>query len=189
MRGYCQEPTRRWWISGSAMTKGMGMKARFRQCLPGCGLAALVLLYGPQAQAVTTIKVTVTIVAPPPCVINDNNLIEVNFGNDVMTTLIDGSYKKQPVVYSVECKNAPNNAMKMQIQGNSAVFDGDVLQTNKDDLGVALLRNGNRQPINTWVNFTYPNLPTFEAVPVKQAGATLSGGAFSAGATMKVEYQ
>lgn len=165
------------------------MKARLIRYLPGCGLAALVL-FGPLAQAASTvIKVTVTIVAPPPCVINDNNLIEVNFGNDVMTTRIDGSYKKQPVVYSVECKNAPNNAMKMQIQGTGAGFDSDVLQTNKDDLGVALLRNGNRQPINTWVNFTYPNMPTFEAVPVKQAGATLSGGVFSAGATMKVEYQ
>lgn len=165
------------------------MKARLRRYFPGCGLAALMLV-GPLAQAASTvIKVTVTIVAPPPCVINNNNLIEVNFGSDVMTTRIDGSYKKQPIVYSVECKNAPNNAMKMQIQGIGAGFDGDVLKTNKDDLGVALLRNGNRQPINHWVNFTYPNLPTLEAVPVRQAGATLSGGAFSAGATMKVEYQ
>ncbi|WP_353052216.1 fimbrial protein [Serratia marcescens] len=166
------------------------MKARFRQCLPGCGLA--VLMYALQVQAGTSTRnvyVTVTVVAPPSCVINNNNLIEVNFGNDVMTTRIDGSYKKQPVVYSVKCQNAPNNAMKMQIQGTGAGFDGEVLQTNKDGLGVALLRNGNRQPINRWINFTYPNLPTLEAVPVKQAGATLSGGAFSAGATMKVEYQ
>nr|WP_262504762.1 fimbrial protein [Serratia liquefaciens] len=164
------------------------MKARLNRYLPGCGLVMVMLLYGPLAQAATTIKVTVTIVAPP-CVINNNSLIEVSFGNDVMTTRIDGSYKKQPVVYSVECKNAPNNAMKLQIQGTGAGFDADVLKTNKNDLGVALLRNGNRQPINSWVNFTYPNLPKFEAVPVKQAGATLSGGAFSAGATMKVEYQ
>ncbi|WP_442991095.1 fimbrial protein [Serratia marcescens] len=164
------------------------MMAAFRRYLPGCGMAVFMLLSSP-VQAATSIKVTVTIVAPPPCVINNNNLIEVNFGNDVMTTRIDGSYKKQPVVYSVECKNAPNNAMKLQIQGVSAGFDSEVLKTNKDGLGVALLRNGNRQPINSWVNFTYPNLPTLEAVPVKQAGATLSGGEFSAGATMKVEYQ
>lgn len=165
------------------------MKVRFRQFLPGSGLAAFIL-FGSLAQAASTVvRVTVTIVAPPSCVINNNNLIEVSFGNDVMTTRIDGSYKKQRVVYSVECKNAPNNAMKMRIQGTGAGFNRDVLRTNKDDLGVALLRNGNQQPINTWVNFTYPNLPTFEAVPVKQAGATLSGGAFSAGATMTVEYQ
>jgi len=166
------------------------MKATYRQCLSGCVLAALVLFYGPLAQAASsTIKVSVTILAPPACVINNNNLIEVNFGNDVMTNRIDGSYRKQSVVYSVECKNASDNAMKMQIQGTGAGFDSKVLKTNMDDLGVALLYNGNRQPINSWVKFTYPNMPTFEVVPVKQAGATLSGGAFSAGATMKVEYQ
>ncbi|AOE97958.1 exotoxin [Serratia surfactantfaciens] len=165
------------------------MTATFRRYWPGCGLVMWVLMFGPQAQAATTIKVTVTIVAPPPCVINNNNLIEVNFGNDVMTTRIDGSYKKQEVVYSVECKNAPNNAMKLQIQGTGAGFDSEVLRTDKEGLGIALLRNGNPQPINSWINFTYPNLPQFEAVPVKQAGATLSGGKFTAGATMKVEYQ
>ncbi|MGQ8775442.1 fimbrial protein [Serratia sp. NA_112.1] len=139
--------------------------------------------------AVTTLTVTVTIVAPPPCVINGNNVIEVNFGNDVMTTRVDGSYKKMPVAYRVECTNAPTNAMKMQVSGNGAGFDSGVLQTNRADLGVAFVRNGNRVPLNSWLNFTYPNTPTLEAVLVKQAGATLSGGAFSAGATMKVEYQ
>ena len=148
------------------------------------------MLFGSLAQAASMmVKVTVTIVAPPPCVINDNNLIEVKFGNDVMTSRIDGSYKKQRVVYSVECKDAPTNAMKIKIQGTGASFDSDVLRTNNNDLGVALLRNGNRQPINRWVNFSYPYMPTLEAVPVKQAGATLSGGAFSAGATMMVEYR
>ncbi|EPB6045034.1 fimbrial protein, partial [Serratia marcescens] len=65
------------------------MTATFRRYWLGCGVAAL-LLPGLLVQAATTIKVTVTIVAQPPCVINNNNLIEVNFGNDVMTTRIDG---------------------------------------------------------------------------------------------------
>ena len=140
-------------------------------------------------QAVTNLTVKVTVVAPPACVINGNQLIQVNFGNDVMTTRVDGSYKKMPVTYSVECKDMPNNAMKMQISGNSASFDRNVLQTNRADLGVALTSNGKQVPVNSWLSFTYPLKPTLEAVLVKQAGATLHGGAFSAGATMKVEYQ
>jgi type 1 fimbria pilin len=150
---------------------------------------ALLISTSALAATTATITVKVTIVAPPPCVINGNNLIEVNFGNDVMTTRVDGSYKKMPVAYNIECKNAPNNAMKIQISGNAAGFDSDVLQTNKGDLGIALISNGSRLPVNSWLNFTYPNTPQLEAVPVKQAGATLTGGAFSAGATMKVEYQ
>lgn len=166
------------------------MKRALKRYVPGGGLATLLMLCAVMVRADTaTIKVTVTIVAPPPCVINGDNLIEVKFGDDVMTTRIDGSYKKMPVTYSVECKNAPSNAMKIQIQGNGAGFDNGVLQTNKSDLGIKILRNGSTQPINSWINFTYPNLPKFEAVPVKKSGATLSGGVFSAGATMKVEYQ
>jgi len=165
------------------------MSATFKRRFTYGGLAALILLSGTAVQAVTTIKVTVTIVAPPPCVINGDSLIEVDFGNEVMTTRIDGSYKKQAINYTVECKDAPANAMKLQIQGNGAGFDGDVLQTNKGNLGIKLLSNGSAQPINEWINFTYPDLPRLEAVPVKKSGATLTGGAFSAGATMKVEYQ
>lgn len=165
------------------------MTANLRRYLPGCGLAVLVS-FGSQVQAATTINVTVTIVAPPPCIINNNKLIEVEFGDDVIATRIDGSYKKRPVVYSFECKNAPSNAMKIQIKGTQGTgFASHVLRTDRAGLGVALLRNSKPQPINTWVNFLSPNQPEFEAALVKQDGTTLRGGRFSAGATMMVEYQ
>jgi type 1 fimbria pilin len=138
--------------------------------------------------ATATVTVKVTVVAPP-CEINYNNLIEVNFGNDVMTTRVGGDYKKMPIVYSVQCKGGASNAVRMLIDGNGATFDREVLGTAKTDFGIALLKNGTPMPINTWLDFTYPNLPQLEAVPVKRIGATLTGGAFSAGATMKVEYR
>lgn len=151
-------------------------------------IAGLLIISTPLL-AVTTLTLTVTIVAQPACVINGNNVIEVNFGDDIMTTRVDGSYKKMPIAYRVECTNMPNNAMKIQISGNGASWDSGALQTSQANLGVALLRNGNRVPLNSWLNFSYPNTPTLEAVLVKWPGLTLRGGAFSAGATMKVEYQ
>ncbi|CAI0697242.1 putative minor fimbrial subunit StfE [Serratia quinivorans] len=155
----------------------------------GRALGLLILSLG-AAQAVeqATVTVKVTIIAPP-CEINGNNLIEVNFGNDVMTTRVDGNYKKMPLPYSVECKDAPSTAMKMRIDGTGASFDSQALRTNQTDFGIAFLNGGTRLPINSWLKFTYPNLPSLEAVPVKRSGAKLAGGAFSAGATMKVEYQ
>ncbi|WP_316248965.1 fimbrial protein [Erwinia persicina] len=138
------------------------------------------------ATATVTVKVTVAAV---PCEINHNDLIEVKFGNDVMTTRVGGDYKKMPIVYSVQCQGGTSNAVRMLIEGNGAAFDGDVLGTAKTDFGIALLNNGNRMPINTWLNFTYPDWPKLEAVPVKRPGASLTGGPFSAGATMKVEYR
>ncbi|CAI1872479.1 Minor fimbrial protein prsF precursor [Serratia quinivorans] len=149
---------------------------------------ALALCASSAMAAQTTIRVSVTIVAPV-CVINDNQQINVDFGNDVVTTKVDGSYKKVPITYSVQCQNSPSNNMKLQIMGNGASFDSNVLATNKTGLGIALLMNGGQLPLNSWRDFTYPSLPKLEAVPVKQAGVTLSGGAFSAGATLKVDYQ
>lgn len=155
---------------------------------PGQMLCAALMVLGLGAEAATsTITVKVTITAPP-CEINNNELIEVDFGNDVLTTRVDGTYKKRPVPYSVHCKGGSSNAVKMLIEGNGASFNNQVLTTNKTDFGIEIRRNGSRLPINSWLDFTYPNWPELEAVPVKRAGATLTGGPFSAGATMKVEY-
>ncbi|WP_332768597.1 fimbrial protein [Pseudomonas koreensis] len=136
----------------------------------------------------STINVIVILTAPP-CEINHNKLIEVNFGNDVLTTLVDGNYKKMPVPYTVQCPTGATSAMSIRIEGTGAAFDPDVLMSNITDFGIAISSNGTSLPINSSKNFTYPNWPQLEAAPVKRRGATLSGGVFSAGAVMKVEYR
>lgn len=149
-------------------------------------LSALPLLAWAAGSATVTVKVTV--VAPPPCVINDDRPIEVEFG-DVMTTRVDGDNYKMPVNYMLSCPGAPSNAMKLQVKGTGAAFDSTVLQTNKTGLGIELRQGDSKLAVNGWLNFTYPNKPELWAVPVKQRGATLTGGEFSAGATMEVAYQ
>ena len=152
-------------------------------CLASC-LAGIPLL----SDASTTVTVKVTVIAAPSCIINDNRPIEVNF-SDVITTRVDGSNYRMPVPYSLSCSAETSNAMKLQIQGNVADFDNTVLQTNKTELGIELQQDDSKVAVNHWLNFTYPNQPQLWAVPVKQSGATLTGGEFSATATMKVDYQ
>lgn len=79
--------------------------------------------------------------------------------------------------------------MKLQVQGTGATFDDEVLQTGVPELGIRLQYGTETLPVNTWVNFIYPNKPDLWAVPVKQAGATLPAGDFTAVATMKIDYQ
>ncbi|WP_370874660.1 fimbrial protein [Pseudomonas sp. FP215] len=153
---------------------------------------ALVVL-GATTQPVTatsssTINVTVILTAEP-CKVNNNNMIEVNFGNDVQTKLVDGSYKKMQVPYTVQCPAGSPGAMSIRIEGMGASFDSDVLTTSISNFGIALLADGARLPINSSKDFTYPNWPRIYAVPVKRSGATLNGGAFTAGGIMKVEYR
>ncbi|CAI2004423.1 fimbrial protein [Serratia fonticola] len=149
-------------------------------------LASLPMLALAAASATVTVKVTV--VATPPCTINDDRPIEVEFG-DAMTTRVDGDNYKMPVNYTLSCTGAPYNAMKLQVQGNGASFDGTVLKTSKTGLGIKLQQGSNKLAINSWLKFTYPNQPELWAVPVKQNGVALAGGEFTAGATMKVDYQ
>lgn len=147
-------------------------------------LAALPLM----SRADSTITVKVTVLAPPPCTINNDRPIEVIFG-DVMTTSVDGNNYRMPVNYTLLCTGGSHNAMKLQIQGNGAPFNNTLLQTDKTGLAIELQQEGSKLAVNNWVNFTYPNKPVLWAVPVKQSGVTLTGGEFSASATMKVDYQ
>lgn len=130
-----------------------------------------------------------TIILPPPCTINNNQTIRVDFGDEVMTTRIDGVNYKQAIAYSLNCEIQKSNNLKMSIQGGTAGFGTGLLSTNKSDLGIALYYGTQQLNINTWFNYTYPNQPVLYAVPVKRSGATLTGGEFTASATLLIDYQ
>lgn len=151
-------------------------------------LGATLILTSPLISFATTVVVTVTVVAPPSCEINGKQPIEVNF-DEIATNKVNGDNYKQDVVYDIKCSNTSSNSMSIRIQGTNAGFGTHVLDTNKTNLGIALLNNGQPMPLNSNIQFTYPNLPKLQVVPVKSPGTTLQGGAFSAGATMTVTYQ
>ncbi|WFC29464.1 fimbrial protein [Proteus mirabilis] len=71
------------------------------------------------------INITGNVIAPPPCLINDGKMIEVNFG-EVMSTRINDSNYKQPIEYTAICQKRPTNAMKVYITGNATGFDSKI---------------------------------------------------------------
>lgn len=152
-------------------------------------LAAAGLAFIPAGQAATApIYISGTITSKPQCVINGNQTIRVEFGNDLLTTKVDGSNYIRQVDYTLECSNNSKNAMKMKVVGTAASFNNSAIQSNRTNLAIALRANGSPLTIGSWLNFTYPNKPLLQAVPVKGSG-TLSAGAFSAAATLMVDYQ
>lgn len=164
------------------MAKSSGSRA----LLIGGGL---LLAVSQSAQADTSLTIRTVIIAPPPCVINSGGTLDVPFGNDLLTSRVDGVNYRRDVPYTVTCDSPFNNAMKLELKGTGASFDSRVLLTRKTDLGVKLFVNGADWPLNTAVNFTHPNFPVVQAVPVKRAGSSLTGGAFDAAATLVVDYQ
>lgn len=161
-----------------------------RGCVWWRGLFSIALLHASGAVAGTAmVQIKVTVIAAPPCTINGDRVIDVDFGSDVVTSKVDGVNYLRAVDYSLDCQGGSSNAMKLQVQGTPTAFDSSALQTNVVDFGIALRANGQPLVINDWVKFTYPQKPLLQAVPVKKVGATLAGGDFSAGATLMVAYQ
>lgn len=135
------------------------------------------------------VKFTGTLMVPPPCVINSNSDISVDFDTDMLAGRINGVNYEKPIIYTLDCTGATSATLKLQFQGGGAGFDASVLGTSKTNLGLELRSDGVKLPMNTWLNFTNPARPVLTAAPVKATGSTLSGGTFTAVTTLLVDYQ
>lgn len=130
--------------------------------------------------------------APPPCSVTGS---DVNFG-DVLIKSIDGSRYKKDVAYTLDCSQRLGGIddLRMQLQGPTRVINGEtVLDTGIEGFGIRVQNSADHSLFtvgnNAWLPFNLTNQPALEAVPVKQSGATLAPSAFSATATMVVDYQ
>lgn len=135
-----------------------------------------------------------TLIKYPPCTFNGGNDIEVPFGDNIMIKYIDGvTYKKVVVPYGLVCDTSDSgytSALKLTLTGEVAPFGSGLLKTDKTALGIQFMTDEGNLAMNTDLNFQYNNgAPTLYAVLAKDASDTLTGGEFSATATIMVDYQ
>lgn len=154
---------------------------------------ALLSQYAHSASNIGQVTVKVVIMTPPPCTINNNQPIEVDFG-EVMVTRVDGTNYRKLIDYNLNCptEQLAKNALRLQIQGTSINLGGAISVLgvpNVPDFGIQLQHDATAFEPNTWLNFSYPDVPDLYAVPVMKSGSVLTTGAFSTSSTMKVEYQ
>ncbi|ELY9424135.1 fimbrial protein [Cronobacter dublinensis] len=160
------------------------------------GLAALVLLgaasFSAQATEPTTTMITVKVtVVAAPCTINDDQVIDVDFGDSVVTTEVAKGNIEKTVNYTLDCTSADQSkTLAMRISGTGADFDDQVLKTSIAALGIKLKAEGADFPLNTDLALaTTSSKPALVAQLVQQPGSRLPTGGFTAGATMTVNYQ
>lgn len=154
-------------------------------CSLTCALAILLVsgLTATVVNAVTvTLNVTVTLVQPP-CVVNDNNPIVVDF-EAVDINSINGVYKRMSVPWTFSCPGG--TAIKLQIAGPAASFNTQLLATSSAGLGIKV-QNQNLAtiPVNTWVTAQ----PTLWVVPLANGASLPQAGQFTAMASLKLDYQ
>ncbi|NHB92685.1 fimbrial protein [Photorhabdus cinerea] len=131
-----------------------------------------------------------TLLEPPPCVINDGNMIDVYFGHNVGIHKVDGVNYTQPVNYQLVCvPNTSGWSLGLTVIGPQTSFDDAALKTNITNLGIRLTLDGKAFTLNKRIPVTSQKQPVIQAVPVKRPGSTLPEGEFEVTATLLAEYQ
>ncbi|NMK48351.1 fimbrial protein [Achromobacter sp. Bel] len=136
------------------------------------------------------VEISGTIRAKIPCIINNNKPIDIPFG-DVQISRIDGKqYKITQIRYTLDCRRAQSYPLNMKISGEGASFNPKLLGIpSQSSLGIALRRDTTLLALNDWFSLTAASPPKLEAVLVAHSEGTITGGEFSASATMVVDYQ
>lgn len=129
------------------------------------------------------------LVSPLACTVNSGKDSSVSFGDEVITTRIDGVNYKQKASYSIECKGNVNNLIKIQFAGLGTDFDSKAVLTDNKDVGVVIYNGTTKIGVNDWISITYPGIPEINLAPVKRPNFDLKGGTFSGYVRLNVEYQ
>ncbi|HED3854283.1 fimbrial protein [Enterobacter soli] len=148
---------------------------------------ALILLT-PVSWSALTVNVT-GVVVEGVCEINNGETIHVDFGSNLQSRLINGENFMKTIDYSLVCEDLTSNDLEMEFEGTATSFSDDYLATDREGLGIKLYMNGESMPMNTWMPFTWPEVPVLQAAPIKDDAAEVETGVFSASATLKIQYQ
>lgn len=142
------------------------------------------------ARAVPNLLLKGTIIEPPSCKINDDQPIDISFGEDLGVSKINGDNYRQTIDYVIKCAtNDSTYKLTLTVSGNAMSKDNTAIQSSKSGLGIRILQNNQRVTIgSTWV-IDMASPPVLEAVPVADPAIKLSEGSFLATASLVAEYQ
>lgn len=151
-------------------------------------LFIVLILLTPVSRSALTVNVT-GVVVEGVCEINNGETIHVDFGSNLQSRLINGENFMKTIDYSLVCEDLTSNDLEMEFEGTATSFSDDYLATDREGLGIKLYMNGESMPMNTWMPFTWPEVPVLQAAPIKDDAAEVETGVFSASATLKIQYQ
>lgn len=135
------------------------------------------------------INISGVIIDTPECVVNGNDSVDVDFGNDVLISRINsGDYKKQ-IDYSAVCGNVALNGLTLTISGSGAGFGTGLLGTDREGLGIRLYEGTDIVSVGEKMQFEYPSFPVLYAELVKDETSTILSGEFLSSATMVIGFQ
>ena len=140
--------------------------------------------------AADNMKFSGTLIEPPPCTINNDGQVDVDFGSRVGAKKVDGVNYLQVINYQIKCDpSVSTRDMTLEIIGAPADYDAAAVTSNVTDLAIQIKQNDVPFELNKPIPIRLNSPPILSAVPVKRVGATLIEGPFEATATLRAVYQ
>ncbi|MES3576149.1 fimbrial protein [Enterobacter cloacae] len=131
-----------------------------------------------------------TLNAPPPCLINNGDVVDVDFGNDIGVNTVDGKNYLQPINYKITCESGlVNSNVTLTFNAIATTFDHAAVQTSLEGLGIRILIDGTPIEFDKAMVIDPTNPPVLQAVPVNDPEIVLHEGEFNASAMLSAEYQ
>jgi len=142
-------------------------------------------------QTSTNITYSGTLLDAPPCTLNGGEPVEIDFG-EVGVNKVDGQNYAQTFTVVYECEGTTTD-MVLRYLGVVTSFDAAAVQSNIPEFGIRLQhqKDGTITPFEVGSTLAIPSYQgssQFIAAPVKNAGVELQEGAFTAAASLQLEY-
>ncbi|MGG6186062.1 fimbrial protein [Pantoea allii] len=167
-----------------------------RRIMAGALLMVLLITSGYSgAEDVANLEFRGSLIEPPPCNLNEEDTVKVNFGNKVGVKRVASGNYREPIPLTLLSESSDNISawqLTLSVSGNPASFDPDnatVVTSEREALGVKLYADGKPFELDSPVKVNGNTLPSLEAVLVQKEGETLNEGEFTAHATLRVAYE
>lgn len=124
-----------------------------------------------------------------PCVVNNNQDINVAFGN-VNINKVSTDHITQSMDYSLDCSGSQaGNTVEMTIKATPVTGDTAAIASNIPGLWLKFIKDGQPQDLNeAFTVADWQSTPTLEIELEKDPAVELEAAAFSATATLMSEY-
>lgn len=159
------------------------MKSILYRATPG-----LLLLLSVSLQADVNMKFHGTLIRAPDCHINNDQIIEVAFGN-VGVNKVDGVNYARKIGYAITCNGENDESLYISVNGTGVDWDRAAIKASANNLAIQIQQEGKPFILGSQIKVDLTALPTLTAVPVKDGDKPLEAGDFTAGATLVAFYQ
>ena len=136
------------------------------------------------------LKITATIVYPPTCSINNNNVININFDKKIIIKNIDGVNYKKNINFDINCGNSQKDwDLYLTIKGEkSSLDDAALVVPGFDNLAIKMEYFDSKVIINEKFKISKNNPIILTAVPIKSKSSDPKPGLFMTQAVLLAEY-